>query len=126
MDYLAELRHQGFHQADDQPDFDGRVEFNADLFRGTVNEVTVQVYAVDQEELDRNVMPMIEAVLPQVEAMVEALGEIDADLAQVILYRGRFGLHFWSRGTNNEFTAVYVRSDGRWVLKGFGEIFAED
>jgi hypothetical protein len=125
MGYLAELRHQGFHQADDQPDSDGRVEFNSDLFRGTDSEVTVQVYAVDQEELDREVMPVLEALLPQVDEMVEALGEIDADLAQVILYRGRLGLHFWSRGVNNEFTAVYTHRDGRWVFQGFGEIFGE-
>jgi len=125
MDYLAELRHQGFHQADDQPDADGRVEFNADLFRGTTDELTVQVYAIDQEELDREVRPVIEAVLPQVDEMVEALGEIDADLAQVILYRGRLGLHFWSRGINNEFTAVYARIEGQWVFQEFGDIFGE-
>lgn len=125
MDYLAELRHQGFHQADDQPDTDGRVEFNADLFRGTDSEVTVQVYAVDEEELDREVMPVLEALLPQVDEMVEALGEIDAGLAQIILYRGRLGLHFWSRGVNNEFTAVYARCEGRWDFQGFGDIFRE-
>lgn len=55
--------------------------------------------------------------------MVDALGEIDADLAQVILYRGRLGLHFWSRGMNNEFTAVYAYNDGRWIFKWFGEVF---
>lgn len=125
MDYLAELRHQGFHQADDQPDSEGRVEFNSDLFRGTANEVTVQVYAIDQEELEHEVMPTLEPVLPRVDEMVDALGEIDADLAQIILYRGRLGLHFWSRGVNNEFTAVYTRSDGRWIFQGFGEIFGE-
>lgn len=125
MDYLAELRCQGFHQADDQPDTDGRVEFNADLLRGTPNEVTVQAYAVDQEELEREVMPVLEAVLPQVDELVDALGEIDADLAQVILYQGRLGLHFWSRGVNNEFTAVYARIEGQWVFQGFGEIFGE-
>jgi hypothetical protein len=126
MDYLAELRHQGFDQADDQPDSEGRVEFNSDLFRGTANEVTVQVYAIDQEELERKVVPMLEAVLPQVDEMVDALGEIDADLAQIILYRGRLGLHFWSRGVNNEFTAIYARSDDGWVFQEFGEIFADD
>jgi len=126
MDYLAELGNQGFHQADDQPDSDGRVEFNSDLFRGTASELTVQVYAIDQEELDREVVPVLEALLPQVDEMVEALGEIDAHLAQVILYRGRLGLHFWSRGVNNEFTAVYSRDDGRWIFQGFGEIFGED
>jgi len=125
MDYLAELGNQGFHQADDQPDSDGRVEFNSDLFRGTAGELTVQVYAINQEELDREVVPVLQAVLPQVAAMVDALGEIDADLAQVILYRGRLGLHFWSRGVNNEFTAVYTHRDGRWVFRGFGEIFGE-
>jgi len=125
MDDLAGLRFQGFHQADGQPDTDRSVEFNADLFRGTANELTVQVYAIDQEELDREVRPVIEAVLPQVDEMVEALGEIDAKLAQVILYRGRLGLHFWSRGVNNEFTAVYARVDGRWDFQGFGEIFGE-
>lgn len=58
--------------------------------------------------------------------MLDALGEIDADLAQIILYRGRLGLHFWSRGVNNEFTAIYARSDDGWVFQGFGEIFADD
>jgi len=125
MDYLAELRLQGLHQVDDQPDFEGRMEFNSDLFRGTANEVTVQVYAVDQEALEREVMPTLEAVLPRVDEMVEALGEIDADLAQIILFRGRLGLHFWSRGVNNEFTAVYARSDEGWVFQQFGEIFAD-
>jgi hypothetical protein len=126
MDYLADLRCQGFRQADDHADSEGRVEFNADLFRGTANEVTVQVYAIDQEELERQVVPTLEAVLPQVDEMVDALGEIDADLAQIILYRGRLGLHFWSRGVNNEFTAVYARCDDGWVFQGFGEIFADD
>ncbi|WP_426391931.1 hypothetical protein [Variovorax sp. R-27] len=126
MDYLAELRCQGFRQADDHADSEGRVEFNADLFRGTANEVTVQVYAVDQEELEREVIPTLEAVLPQVDEMVDALGAIDADLAQIILYRGRLGLHFWSRGVNNEFTAIYARSDDGWVFQEFGEIFADD
>lgn len=125
MDHLTELRHQGFLQAEDLPDSEGLLEFNADLFRGTANEVTVQVYAVDQEELDREVIPVLEALLPQVDEMVEALGEIDANLAQVILYRGRLGLHFWSRGVNNEFTAVYARVDGRWDFQGFGEIFGK-
>jgi hypothetical protein len=125
MDYLAELRHQGFHQADDQPDSEGRVEFNSDLFRGTANEVTVQAYAIDQEELEREVVPTLEAVLPRVDEIVDALGEIDADLAQIILYRGRLGLHFWSHGVNNEFTAVYARSDDGWGFQGFGEIFGE-
>lgn len=123
MDYLTELRHQGFYQADEQPNSDGRVEFASDLFGGTANEVTVQVYAVDQEGLEREVMPVLEAVLPHVDEMVDALGEIDADLAQVILYRGRLGLHFWSRGVNNEFTAVYAQTGGGWVSQGFGEIF---
>lgn len=126
MDYLAELRIQGFHQADDTPDSEGRVEFNADLFRETPDELTVQVYAVDQQAIEREVMPVLEAVLPRIDEMVDALGEIDADLAQVILFRGRLGLHFWSRGVNNEFTAVYTRSDGRWVYQGFGDIFADD
>jgi hypothetical protein len=36
-------------------------------------------------------------VLPQIDEMVDALGEIDADLAQIILYRGRLGLHFVAR-----------------------------
>jgi fumarate hydratase class II len=125
MDYLAELRCHGFRQADDHADSEGRVEFNADLFRGTANEVTVQVYAIDQEELEREIMPTLEAVLPQVAAMVDALGEIDADLAQVILYRGRLGLHVWSRGVNNEFTAVYAHIKGRWIFQRFGEIFGE-
>ncbi|MFL9668214.1 MULTISPECIES: hypothetical protein [unclassified Variovorax] len=40
------------------------MEFNSDLFRGTDSEVTVQVYAVDQEELEREVMPTLEALLP--------------------------------------------------------------
>lgn len=70
-------------------------------------------------------MPALEAVLPQVDAMVAALGDIDADLAQVILYRGRLGLHFWSRGTNNEFTAVHAYHDGRWGFQGFGDIFGD-
>ncbi|RIX79628.1 hypothetical protein [Acidovorax cavernicola] len=126
MDYLAELRIQGFHQADDTPDSEGRVEFNADLFRGTPDEVTVQVYAVDQQAIEREVMPVLEAVLPRIDEMVDALGEIDADLAQVILFRGRLGLHFWSSGVNNEFTAVYTRGDGRWGWQGFGDIFADD
>lgn len=124
MDYLAELRQQGFHPADDEPDSEGRREFNADLFRGSENEVTVQVYAVDREELERAVMPTLEAVLPHVDAMVDALGEIDADLAQVILYRGRLGLHFWSRGVNNEFTAVYTHNDGHWDFQAFEDIFS--
>lgn len=124
MDYLSELRHQGFHQADDQPDAEGRVEFNADLFQGKANEVTVQVYAVDQEALERKVMPVLEALLPKVTLMVDALGEIDADLAQIILYQGRLGLHFWSRGVNNEFTAVYAQTDHGWIFQGFGDIFA--
>ena len=124
MDYLSELRHQGFHQADDQPDAEGRVEFNADLFQGKANEVTIQVYAVDQEALEREVMPVLEAMLPQVEVMVDALGEIDAKLAQIILYQGRLGLHFWSRGANNEFTAVYAQTGDGWIFQGFGEIFA--
>jgi hypothetical protein len=64
MDYLTELRQQGFHQTDGKPDSAGRVEFNSDLFRGTDSEVTVQVYAVDQEELEREVMPTLEALLP--------------------------------------------------------------
>ncbi|HEX7863673.1 MAG TPA: hypothetical protein VF555_01925 [Variovorax sp.] len=42
MDYLAELRHQGFHQSDDQPDPEGRVQFDCDLYQGTPNEVTIQ------------------------------------------------------------------------------------
>lgn len=126
MDYLAELRHQGFHQADDQPDPDGRVQFDRDLYRGTPDELTIQVYAVDQDELQRTIMPTLEAVLPLIAEMVEGLGEIDADLAQIILFRDRLGLHFWSRRINNEFTAIYARGDGRWVFQGFGEIFASD
>lgn len=126
MDHLAELRRQGFHQADDQPDPEGRVQFDSDLYRGTSDEVTIQVYAVDQQALQREIIPTLEAVLPQIDEMVAGLGEIDADLAQIILFRGRLGLHFWSRRINNEFTAVYAHSDDRWVFQGFGEIFVDD
>jgi len=126
MDYLAELRRQGFRQADDQPDPEGRVQFDSDLYRGTPDEITVQVYAVDQQALQREIIPTLEAVLPLIDEMVEGLGEIDADLAQIILFRGRLGLHFWSRRINNEFTAVYARSDDRWAFQGFGEIFVDD
>lgn len=125
MDYLAELRLQGFHQADDHRDDEGRVQFDCDLYRGTSDELTIQVYAVDQEALEREVMPTLEAVLPQIDEMVARLGEIDADLAQIILYRGRLGLHFWSRSVNNEFTGLHVRSGGQWVFQGFGDIFAD-
>ncbi|RSZ30622.1 MULTISPECIES: hypothetical protein [unclassified Variovorax] len=126
MDYLSELRRQGFHQADDHRDSDGRVQFDCDLYRGTPNEVTIQVYAADRQALQFEVMPTLEVVLPLIDEMVDGLGEIDADLAQIILFRGRLGLHFWSRGINNEFTAVYARSDETWVFQGFGEIFADD
>lgn len=119
MDYLSELRHQGFHQADNHRDSDGRVQFDCDLYRGTPDEVTIQVYAADQQALQFEVMPTLEALLPLID-------EIDADLAQIILFRGRLGLHFWSRGINNEFTAVYAHSDERWIFQGFGEIFADD
>lgn len=67
MNCLAGLRYQGFHQADGQPDTDRSVEFNANLFRGTTSELTVQVYSVDQEELDCERIPMLGAVLPQVD-----------------------------------------------------------
>ena len=126
MDYLAELRHRGFSQADDDRDPEGRVQFDSDLYAGTSSELTVQVYAADLQALQREVMPTLEAVLPMIDNMVDALGEIDADLAQIILFRGRLGLHFWSRGINNEFTAVYVRNDARWIFQGFGEIFSDD
>lgn len=124
MDYLAELRLQGFHQADDHRDDESRVQFDCDLYRGTADELTIQVYAVDQETLEREVMPILEAVLPQIDEMVARLGEIDADLAQIILYRGRLGLHFWSRGVNNEFTGICTQSGDRWVFQGYGDIFA--
>ncbi|MGJ7530397.1 hypothetical protein [Variovorax sp. GB1P17] len=126
MDYLAELRHRGFSQAGDGHDPEGRVQFDCDLYAGTSSELTVQVYAADLQALQREVMPTLEAVLPLIDSMVEALGEIDADLAQIILFRGRLGLHFWSRGINNEFTAVYAHSDARWAFQGFGEIFSDD
>lgn len=35
------------------------MEFNSALFRGTANEVTVQAYAVDQAELEREVTPTL-------------------------------------------------------------------
>lgn len=89
------------------------MQFDSDLYRGTPDEVTIQVYAVDQQALQREIIPTLEAVLPQIDEMVAGLGEIDADLAQIILFRGRLGLHFWSRRINNEFTAVYARSDDR-------------
>ena len=123
MDYLSELRHQGFQQTDDSADSEGRIQFDSDLFHGTSNEVTVQVYAEDQDALQREVMPTLEAVLPQIDEMIAGLGELDADLAQIILFRERLGLHFWSRSINNEFTAIYARSEDRWVFQGFGEIF---
>ncbi|BEP45056.1 hypothetical protein GmRootV15_56450 [Variovorax sp. V15] len=63
-------------------------------------------------------------MLPQIDEMVARLGEIDADLAQIILYRGRLGLHFWSRGVNNEFTGICTQSGDRWVFQGYGDIFA--
>jgi hypothetical protein len=124
MDYLAELRLQGFHQADDHRDDEGRVQFDCDLYSGTSDEVTIQVYAVGQEALEREIMPTLEALLPQIGEMVGRLGVIDADLAQIILYRGRLGLHFWSRGVNNEFTGIYTQSEDRWVFRGYGDIFA--
>ena len=96
------------------------MQFDSDLYRGTSDEVTIQVYAVDQQALQREVIPTLEAVLPQINEMVDGLGEIDADLAQIILFRERLGLHFWSRRINNEFTAVYAGSDERWLLQGFG------
>lgn len=126
MDYLTELRRQGFKQADEHRDPEGRVQFDSDLYRGTSDEVTIQVYAADQQALQREIMPTLEDVLPLIDAMVEGLGEIDAHLAQIILFRGRLGLHFWSRRINNEFTAVYARSEDRWVFQGFGEVFADD
>lgn len=101
------------------------MQFDCDLFRGTPNEVTVQVYAADPQALEREVMPTLEAVLPMIDEMVDGLGEIDADLAQVILFHGRLGLHFWSRRINNEFTAIYAHGNGRWVFQGFGEIFTD-
>ncbi|MFH0131027.1 hypothetical protein ACGLHS_12515 [Variovorax sp. VaC1] len=125
MDYLAELRRQGFHQADDRRDSEGRVQFDSDLYCGTPDEVTVQVYASNQQVLEREFMPTLEALLPLIDEMVIGLGEINADLAQIILFRGRLGLHFWSRRINNEFTAVYARSGDRWVFQGFGEIFVD-
>lgn len=125
MDYFAELRRQGFKRADEHRDPEGHVQFDSDLYRGTSNEITVQVYAADQQALQREVMPTLEAVLPLIDEMVEGLGEIDADLSQIILFRGRLGLHFWSLRVNNEFTAVYARSEDRWVFQGFGEVFAD-
>lgn len=125
MDYLSELRRQGFQQTDDPRDSDGCVQFDSDLFGGTSNEITVQVYAADHAALEREVMPTLEAVLPLIDEMIDGLGELDADLAQIILFRGRLGLHFWSRGINNEFTAIHARSEDRWVFQGFGEIFTE-
>lgn len=101
------------------------MQFDCDLYRGTSNEVTIQVYAADQQGLQREVMPTLEALLPRIGEMVDGLGRIDADLAQIILFRGRLGLHFWSRGINNEFTAVYAWIDAGWVFQGFGEIFTD-
>lgn len=102
------------------------MQFDSDLYAGTSSELTVQVYAADLQALQREIMPTLEAVLPMIDNMVDALGEMDADLAQIILFRERLGLHFWSRGINNEFTAVYVRNDARWIFQGFGEIFSDD
>lgn len=81
--------------------------------------------AFDQAKLQREVMPTVEPVLPQIEELVGGLGEIDTDPAEIILFHGRLGLDFWFHRINNEFTAGYAQADDGRVLQGFGEIFAE-
>lgn len=41
----------------------------------------------------------------------------------MILYRGKAGLHFWSRGMNNEFTAIYLPRGDAWDFVSFGDVF---
>lgn len=123
MDHVGELRRAAFVRASDLAAADGTFEFDAVLCPGAEDELTVQVYAPDESAVVDSFVPVLERLLPRIDDMIAGLGPLDADLAQVILYRGKVGLHFWSRGMNNEFTAIYLPRGDVWDFDSFGDVF---
>lgn len=123
MDRVAELRRVSFARESDLADADGNVEFAGVLFAGGPDELTVQISASDERAVVETFLPLLERLLPHLDEMIAGLGALDADLIQVILHRGAVGLHFWSRGVNNEFTAIYVPRGAGWQFDSFGDIF---
>jgi|GEM_PF-1124274 len=120
MDYLAEFGRRGFEGTESLPTL-GLVEFSSDLFPGDATELGLEVYAPDRTVLEQRVQPVLEDALAQLDSLAGGLGDLDADLTKVVLWGERLGLHFWSRGTNNEFTAVFVR-DPLWRFIGYGDV----
>lgn len=104
------------------PTVDGLREYTITLSVGD-DEIEVQLYAADEAELRARAVPGLTALLPSVPAIVAGLGDLDADLASIILWRERLGLHFWSRSVNNEFTAIFTREPPHEFLR-YGDVFA--
>jgi hypothetical protein len=119
--YLDELRRRTFDAGDEAPG--GLIEYTCELFPGEDREFAIQCYATDAAALERDVAPVVEQVLGRLDALLAVPAVTDADLAQVILWNGRLGLHYWSRGVNNEFTAVFEPDGDGWRYRGFGDVF---
>ncbi|MFZ4842968.1 hypothetical protein [Mycetocola saprophilus] len=123
MDWTGELRRRMFL---DTGEGDGELtEYNCVLFPGEEHELTIQAYAPGLEELSRFVLPEVREFLDGLDALIKNRDELDADLAQVIHYRGRVGLVWWSRGMNNEFVGIYRPDPAGWRFLGFGDIFED-
>ncbi|RLP75569.1 hypothetical protein D9V32_08835 [Mycetocola tolaasinivorans] len=121
MDWTGELRRRTLI---DTGEGDGELtEYNCVLFPGEENELTIQAYAPSLDELSRFVLPEIRDFLAGLDELTAHRDELDADPAQVIHYRGRVGIVWWSRQMNNEFVACYGRENDDWRFLGYDDIF---
>ncbi|MEZ3157058.1 hypothetical protein AB1K56_09035 [Microbacterium sp. BWR-S6Y] len=124
VDYAVELRNVAFGSGGLTDN--GLIEFEADLFRGTTDELGICAYAASAAELTHEVLPILQNALRQLEHLKAAVPDDDADLAIVTLYEGRLGLTFWERTVNNEFVAIFSPDSTTltgWRYDGLGDLF---